>query len=137
MRKLLLLFLAIVATSCSHSNDSVNNTNSSYINPPTWIQGTWIQEGSTVGNGYIFTTNDFLLKNQTAGNTSFKQSIETTNSTGGNASATEEITTTIYNISITIGAQTYVYNFQKVSATKIEWINDPLGSSVHTYYNKQ
>lgn len=135
-KNFLIIIFSIALFSCSNSDDD-NNQTENYFNPPSWIIGTWIQEGSSLGNGYIFTTNDFLLKNQLGGNTSFKEAIETTKSTGGNASATEVISSTIYNVSITIGAQTYIYNFQKVSDTKIEWINDPMGNLVDTYYNKQ
>jgi hypothetical protein len=136
MKKTFLLFFSFAIMSCSDSDSSGSSSNS-YINPPTWIKGTWVQEGSTLGNGYIFTSNDFLLKNTIGGNTSFKQAIETTISTGGNADATEEITSSIYNISITIGAQTYDYDFQKISDTKIEWMNDPIGDLGNTYYVKQ
>ena len=135
-KNFLIVIFSFTLFSCSNSDDD-NNQTANYFNPPSWIIGTWIQEGSSLGNGYIFTTNDFLLKNEIAGNTSFKEAIETTKSTGGNASATEEISSTMYNVSIIIGAQTYIYNFQKVSDTKIEWINDPLGDLVDTYYNKQ
>lgn len=135
-KNFLIIIFSIALFSCSNSDDD-NNQTENYFNPPSWIIGTWIQEGSSLGNGYIFITNDFLLKNQLGGNTSFKEAIETTKSTGGNASATEVISSTIYNVSIIIGAQTYIYNFQKVSDTKIEWINDPMGNLVDTYYNKQ
>ena len=133
MRKTIFLFFSLIAVSCSNSSDS-NSSNSSSINPPTWIRGVWIQEGSTLGNGYIFTSDDFLLKGL-SGNTSFKQAIQSTIASGGNASATETISSEIYNISITIGAQTTDYNFQKVSATKIEWMNGP--TSDHYYFIKQ
>ena len=136
MKKTILLFFSFAIMSCSNSDSSGSSSNS-YINPPTWIQGTWVQEGSTIGNGYIFTSNDFLLKNAIGGNTSFKQAIETTIAAGGNADATEVITSSIYNLSITIAAQTYNYDFQKISATKIEWMNDPYGNSETVYFIKQ
>lgn len=67
MKKLLLMASAIVLTlSCSSSDDNSSNNsnnNSSKITPPTWIQGTWAEEGIYYDTGSIFgfkfITNDF------------------------------------------------------------------------------
>lgn len=134
MKKISILFLLALVCSCSNSDDSSNSSSAS-INPPAWIQGVWIQENSTLGNGYIFTSNDFLLKGIT-GNTSFSNGVAGTLSTGGNAGVQEVISNSIYNIDITILSQIYIYNFKKISETKIELVNGPT-TSEHYYFIKQ
>ncbi len=62
MKKLLYLFLAITIISCGgDDNGSANNSSNLTINPPTWIQGTYLQDigGQTISNGYEFKSNDF------------------------------------------------------------------------------
>jgi hypothetical protein len=34
-------------------------------------------------------------------------------------------------------SNTYIYNFRKINDTKIEWVNDPMGDLVETFYIKQ
>lgn len=135
MRKYIFLLSAIIATSCSQSNDSGSSTISSYINPPTWIQGTWIQAGGS--GGYKFTTNDFILIGSGSSQTSFSNAVNQTNASGGNATVHEIITSNSYNIDITIGVHTDSYYFNKITNTKIEWVNDPLGSLADIFYIKQ
>ena len=135
MKKISILLLLVLVCSCSKSDDS-GNSGSTSINPPAWIHGIWIQENSTVGNGYIFTNKDFLLKGSGWGNTSFASSVELTNASGGNASVHETITSNSYNIDIDLGVQIHIYHFNKISTTKIEWMNGPT-SSDHYYFIKQ
>jgi hypothetical protein len=136
MKKCFFLFLVLTTISCSNSNDSTNSTTAS-INPPSWIQGTWDIEGSLVGAAFIFTNNDLSFKSNASNVISYKQLIQNS-STTGNTFTEEEITSTIYNISITIqGTTTTIYNFRKISPTKIEFVNDPLGDLVDTYCIKR
>lgn len=50
--------------SCSHSDNSVSNVNNNCatLNPPSWIQGTWIKQNSPTGSytGYKFTADDVI-----------------------------------------------------------------------------
>jgi hypothetical protein len=46
--------------------------------------------------------------------------------TGLTTNVNEEVSNTSYLIEITLGSQIVTYEFDKVSNTKIEWINDPL-----------
>jgi hypothetical protein len=133
MKKISILLLLALVCSCSKSDDS-SSLSSVSINPPTWIQGVWTIEGSASEYGFIFTSNDFLIKSLTT--ISYKQLLET-NSPGVNTNITEEITNTLYNISITSGASTSNYNFKKITPTKIEWVNDPMGDLVDTFCIKQ
>jgi hypothetical protein len=136
-KSFLFIILSVLSYSCSSSDDENNNQNSNYFNPPYWIIGTWQQEGSINSNGYIFRNDDFLLMSPVSGNFSFKEALSQTSSVGGNASTTEVISNTIYNVNITQLSNTYIYNFRKINDTKIEWVNDPMGDLVETFYIKQ
>lgn len=124
--------------SCS-SNDDNSGSNNSSINPPTWIQGTWLAEtisGSDLG--YKFTLDDFCTINGTITMCN-KSQIEQYNSIGQNVVVNETITDTEYTIEIDYNTQQAIttYQFEKISNTEIEWINDPLGDLVQTIYTKQ
>ena len=136
MKKISLFLLLGLVYSCSSSSDNLSNNSSSNasINPPAWIQGTWIQAGGTTG--YKFTTNDFILTGS-GSQTSFANTVILTNASGGNATVHETITSNSYNIDITIGIRTDSYYFNKINDTKIEWVNDPLGSLADFFYIKQ
>lgn len=137
MKKISIFLLLAFVSSCSSTSDnsSNNSSNNASINPPAWIQGTWIQDGGTSA-GYKFTQNDFSLISFNTTN-SFANAVAQTKATGGNASVNETITSNSYNIDITIGAHTDSYYFNKISTTKIEWVNDPLGSLADLFYVKQ
>lgn len=136
MKKISIFLLLAFVSSCSSSpdNSSNNSSSNSNINPPSWIQGTWIQDGGT--GGYKFTSNDFILVGSSS-QTSFANAVTQTKATGGNASVIETITSNSYNIDITIGIRTDSYYFNKITTTKIEWINDPLGNLADLFYIKQ
>lgn len=65
MKKLMFLASTVLLTlSCSSSSDdNSSNNNSAKITPPTWIQGTWAEEGiyDDTGSvfGFKFVANDF------------------------------------------------------------------------------
>jgi hypothetical protein len=62
MKKLLFVFTALLLFSCSSSSDDNNSSNSDF-HPPTWIQGTWTQEGLSPDSGvsFIFSATDLCL----------------------------------------------------------------------------
>jgi hypothetical protein len=139
MKKIILTILTFTLVACSSdSSDSNNAPSNSSISPPTWIQGIWLQDNGNggVGNfGFQFTSDDFITKNLV--DYSFKNQINTNLSAGVNSTVLETETDSNYNLSITASSTTINYNFVKISSTKIEWINDPLGDLVETYYIKQ
>ncbi|RTL13386.1 MAG: hypothetical protein EKK56_05540 [Flavobacteriaceae bacterium] len=136
MKKIILTLIAFTLMGCSSESDNVSSN--SIISPPAWIQGVWLQDngnGGVANNGYQFTTDDFILKGLV--DYSFKNQINTNLSVGANSTVVETKTDNIYNISITLSTATSNYNFVKISSTKIEWVNDPMGDLVETYYIKQ
>ena len=135
MRNLLFsLSIFIILFSCSSNDDNSNTQNGASINPPTWIQGTWLKENPTTG--YKFTTNDFCLELPQQ-ESCFKDQLEQTRNAGGTAEASETITESSYSIEINIISQTYIYEFEKISDTQIELTNDPLGDLAQTIFTKQ
>lgn len=77
---------------CS-SSDSNNSSNSTSINPPTWIQGYWLQDDGSGGVtvlGLKATADDFYTTTNGSGN-SIKTLIANVLQTGGTAIVNEEI----------------------------------------------
>ena len=68
MKKIILsIFFYVVLISCSSSADEDNYSTIS-INPPKWIQGTWLFEGEGIGNSSLkFTKNDLIILNAPIG----------------------------------------------------------------------
>ena len=59
MKKLLLLLLTVLLFSCGESNS--NSSNNVSINPPSWIQGVWVDDellSLGVRSGYEFKVDD-------------------------------------------------------------------------------
>ncbi len=123
MKKIVLLICITILYSCTN-NEKVNTNNT--FNPPLWIQGTWgnkvtdinIQQGL-----FKFTTDDFILITLNI-ERSQKDQIEQNKKLGANVIVTEEITNSIYNLTIktttSLSASiTTIYKFKKVDATHI------------------
>jgi len=139
MKKLILLLTIITFSfSCSYSDNSSNNSNNCQtLNPPTWIQGTWIKQNSPIGSytGYKFTSDDVIDIFSQSGSNSRKFQLDFYCNSNVNYTVTENITPTSYFLEINwSGIATY--NFTKISATTIELVNDndPVNA---TYYVKQ
>ncbi len=143
MKKLILILtFTTFIFSCSHTDNSNSNTNSNTsncakINPPAWIQGTWlIQSTTNYQYSYKITTNDVIDLNPSGTNSnSRKGQIDFYCSANVPYTITENSTTTSYFLEINWGGIA-TYNFAKISDTMIELVNDndPLHAS---YYVKQ
>lgn len=120
MKKLLLILtIAVLLVSCSSSDDSSNNN--SHLNPPNWIQGTWVQyvseDSDIIFGGFKFTSNDFcVVTNYGNQETCFGQVFF--------APPTETITNTEYKFTINIGQILNSYHFIKISDTQIKYENN-------------
>lgn len=121
MKKIVLLICITILYSCT--NNEKTNTNNTF-NPPLWIHGTWsVITYSNPQPVFRFTIDDFFL---IALNTerSQKDQIEQNKKLGANVIVTEEITNSIYNLTIktttSLSASiTTIYKFKKVDATHI------------------
>ena len=127
--------------SCSSDNNSdntgTNSNNCQTLNPPTWIQGTWIKQNSPAGSytGYKFTSDDVIDIFSQSGSSSRKFQLDFYCTSNVSYTVTENITPTSYFLEINwSGIATY--NFAKISDTKIELVNDndPVNAS---YYIKE
>lgn len=135
---ILLIAFTSLLSSCSNSdNSSNNNNNCQTLNPPAWIQGTWIKQNSPVGSytGYKFTSDDVIDIFSQSNSNSRKFQLDFYCNSNVNYTVTENTTPTSYFLEINwSGIATY--NFTKISATTIELVNDndPINAS---YYIKQ
>ena len=125
MKKLLYLFLAITIISCGgDDNGSANNSSNLTINPPTWIQGTYLQDigGQTISNGYEFKSNDFCWVTSNISSCYKAQLDLYENTPNVETDVYEEMDNNRYFIEITLGPTIYKYEFEKVSSTSIKQI---------------
>ena len=133
MKKIVLILSAVLAFGCSGSDDSDNvNPTVVNINPPAWIQGTWLLEGNSVQSGFRFTSDDVCI-NSLGMYACNKESLEMYQGTQVNTNVNEEISDTEYSVEITVGSNTTTFEFKKVSATQIKWVNSPAQAN----YTKQ
>jgi hypothetical protein len=126
MKKLLYLFLAITIISCGGDDDrnTNNNSNNLTINPPSWIQGTYLQDigGQTISNGYEFKSNDFCGVTSNI-SSCYKAQLDLYESTPNfETDVYEEVDNNRYFIEITLGPTIYSFEFEKVSNTSIKQI---------------
>ena len=119
MKKLLLLSLTILLFSCEESNS--NSSNNVSINPPSWIQGVWVDEellAIGLRNGYEFKVDDLcqVISNSALCN---KEILAINEGNGLFADVQEEISANRYAIDITIQSSTTSYIFEKIDNNNI------------------
>jgi len=125
-------FFILLLTSCSSSSDNGSSSNNGHLNPPTWIQGTWLQFINNGGQqvimgGFKFTNNDFCSIAITGSPIAcFGQTFTTP--------PTEIITSTEYKFTITNAGLTNNYDFIKISNTQIRLENN---DGIERIYTKQ
>lgn len=137
---LLLIFTTLLHSCSSDSNNDnpgTNINNCQTLNPPAWIQGTWIKQNSSAGSytGYKFTSDDVIDIGSQSFSNSRKFQLDFYCNSNVNYTVTENTTPTSYFLEINwSGIATY--NFAKISDTKIELVNDddPVNAS---YYIKE
>lgn len=127
MKKLILIFTIILLSSCSNNEDIGGSSNSTSINPPTWIQGYWLMEVSagevTDLQGYKATKDDFYSTQIGTGN-SMKTLISNTLKSGAAAVVEESVSDTEYKLNIKLNGMSFPqYYFKKISSTKIQYFD--------------
>ncbi len=124
MKKLLLLCVTILLFSCGESNS--NSSNNVSINPPSWIQGVWVDdELLTAGlrSGYEFKVDDLCQVINNSANCNKEILASFSNNEALNevlfADVQEEISANRYAIDITIQSTTTSYIFEKIDNNHI------------------
>ena len=126
MKKLIYLFLGLLIVSCSSddsSSSSTSGSNSNSFNPPTWIQGVWLND---IGNGTSSIGFDFRDDNVcsvTFGSAyCYKGLIELyADAPNFNTSVYEEISASRYYFVFTYGPNEISEEFEKVSDNTINY----------------
>ena len=126
----ILAILFIALSSCSSDDDSSSNSQIQ-INPPNWIQGKWLLEGSVLlENGWRFTNNDFIII-QVNTEISQREQLQLIADSGQDVSASDTSTDDTYSVTLnSVGGQSTTYSFTKISDNEISW--DSVSSSIYT-----
>lgn len=127
MKKLLYLFFAITFISCGGDDDrnANNNSNNLTINPPSWIQGLYLQElidGQVGSLGYEFKSDDFCTVSGNIFGCYQAQLDLYANTPNIETDVYEESDSNRYFLEITLGVTIYDFEFEKVSSTSIKQI---------------
>ncbi|MFG6686239.1 hypothetical protein ACGK9U_06635 [Mariniflexile sp. HNIBRBA6329] len=137
MKKIILLLCLTLFLGCSSSDDSSSSkNNSSSINPPDWIQGTWLFD-SSIDSGYQFTSDDFCIISLCTKSCKNEEMESFSGIEGQTNTVEEEITDSSYSVTIFYSNETKMsgtrntYVFEKVSDSEIKI------SGRSTIYNKQ
>ncbi|NCT10747.1 MAG: hypothetical protein GW772_11815 [Flavobacteriia bacterium] len=143
MKKTLLLIFAITLYGCSSNEDS-NLQNENFINPPSWIQGTWVDEkDNTTSNtsskrGFIFMKDDWCIAlfskiNEINGQKNCQEEkLILANINNIKAYTTEEITNEKYFIEIVLPDEIYFFEFSKISSNEISIKSSYANEGVYT-----
>lgn len=127
MKKLILIFISILISSCSNNEVVDGSSKSTNINPPAWIQGYWLMEVSagevTDLQGVKATKDDFYLTQIGAGN-SMKTLVSNTLLSRGTAVVDELASDTEYKLNIKLNGMSFPqYYLKKISSTKIQFFD--------------
>lgn len=126
MKKIIFLFTSIILLSCSSSDDNGGSSSSPY-SPPVWIQGTWGIKADGIitfsDQAFYKFTNDNVC--QLSGGISLLCWKETVLQSPTIMSGSDNSSDNIYKTSLIggNGVQTITFEFEKLSATKILWLN--------------
>ncbi|MCX2838111.1 hypothetical protein OQ279_08080 [Salinimicrobium sp. MT39] len=115
-----LFFLPMIFLSCSSDNDEVNSNG---INPPDWIQGTWLAEGSITGDvGFRFTGSDVVLL-QNLLDTSYGDLVNHSRELGQKVEIEQDVSSDYYSLHLIFSSgQTMKFEFRKISNDEIAWV---------------
>lgn len=99
------------------------------INPPSWIIGKWLIEGSPTEFGWKFTNSTFIEIPITGTELDWGAVVQLYD----DGSLTDELSGNTYSVFIQTGGSTATYSFKKITNTKIEWLQ----AVSTTYFIKQ
>jgi len=120
MKKLFLLAVLCGLLSCS-DDDTNSTTTSKEFHPPAWTHGTWIYNAGGQEMGLKFSADNVCtVTNSTA--ICYKESLALYEGTQAQTSVTEDISETVYDVTINISGAINSYHIEKVSPTQINWV---------------
>ncbi len=119
MRKLVFLLLMMLAiSSCSTDNEKITSN----LNPPSWIQGTWLVKGSTNGSVGVRFTDDDIVLIQNFLETSQKKLINQSRDLGQEVLVNEDKSNEYYSVRLDFeNGQNVNLSFTKISDSEITW----------------
>ena len=126
MKKLLFILVTITIVSCS--KDETSNGTDDSINPPSWIQGVWLNEESEI-LGFEFKSDDFCMVSMNITSCNKEQLVLMKNG-GFESNVYEETSANRYLVKITLHTLSTEYEFEKISSTKIS-SNWPIEGSIY------
>jgi len=126
-KRLLLSALFIFACSSDDNDSNTNGSDDNSFNPPTWIQGVWLNDigGGLSSIGFEFRDDD-VCNVTFGGNSCYKAIIELyDDAPNWNTNVYEEISDSRYYFVFTNGPSEYTHEFEKVSENTINYILYP------------
>ena len=124
MKRVILFTLIIFFNSCSPEEQE--KIDALGINPPVWIQGTWIVKDDTLGKrGLKFTNKSFFTIDENGNETNVMLSYLILQGLGEDVTVEEFIDQDIYSIKVSTVNRDTLYRFTKISAQEISWNDRP------------
>lgn len=127
MKTKLIKLIVVIICFASILSCSKDDNRSSYsdiqINPPEWIQGTWLKAGTDIG--WRFTSND-IINIETFREFSYRESYQIFIDNGANASISDTYTDVSYIVTANLGGLVSTFDFTKLSDTEISEKSDSL-----------
>jgi hypothetical protein len=131
--KLLSLFLLF--NSCSPEEQE--KINALGINPPSWMQGTWIVKDEALGEfGLKFTETSFIKIEEDGTEINVMSSYVFLQVLGSDVNVEEYITTNNYAIKVSTAFSDYWYRFTNISIEEISWDNYNLSTESVIYVKR-
>lgn len=122
LKSLIFFMLIIVFHSCSQ--DEIEKANSLDINPPSWIQGTWVAKDKVLGNVRLkFTDTNFLKIDEDGVETNVMFAYVLLQGLGDEVTVEEIKLQNHYAIKISTGYSDHWYRFTKFESGEMSWDN--------------
>ncbi|MCF7567655.1 hypothetical protein L3X37_04655 [Sabulilitoribacter arenilitoris] len=135
MKTNLILFFTVLFFSCSPEEQE--KIDALGINPPAWIQGTWIVKDDTLGqSGLKFTEKHFFKIGEEGTENSVMLSYIILQGLGSDVTVEEFIATNSYAIKVSTGYSDDWYRFTKISSEEISWDNYNLSTEPVVYVKR-
>ena len=128
IKKQLIILFTITNLLVACKKETLNNDNEKiiHLNPPTWIQGTWLTSTNGFTEGFKFIYDDVIVIS--GNNENSTKSVYT-----GDAKFVENIISNTYKYSVIVSGNNIPLNhFNKIDATHIKRIDPDDGAIIET-----